>query len=311
MTSCRLPDTVSIRPFRPDDANGIVALYTACMATEPGIGPITANGWTRTISMPQFGGGRDFIVAFDGGAIVAVAESSLRDQGQRRMRNLKLVVDPAVRRQGLGTALLRAVLAQNPADGPLSLQANVWGNWASGLGFLLRFGFAEVERDIFMRCPMFQPVQGGPEGVTVRHVTEAGPVAARLAAIHNAAYFDDAGFAFFDAEAMRISLADARLWIAELDGAIVGHAVIESDEDVSWLESLAVDPAHQGRGIGGFLASCVLLGDGVDMTRPGGLSVSSANPRALRLYERLGFVRGREQGKYAALRDDLLARLAG
>jgi ribosomal protein S18 acetylase RimI-like enzyme len=37
--------------------------------------------------------------------------------------------------------------------------------------------------------------------------------------------------------------------------------------------------------------------------------VSSANPRALRLYERLGFVRGREKGKYAASRDDLLTRL--
>lgn len=187
------------------------------------------------------------------------------------MRNLKLVVDPAVQRRGLGTVLLRAVLAQAPEAGPLTLQASMWAGWAAGVV----------------------------------------PLAGRLAEIHNTAYGGDAGFSRFDAEAILSSLADALLWVAERDGAVVAFAAIESDDEVSWLESLAVDPAHQGRGIGGLLASRASLGDGVGEGRLAGLSVSSANPRALRLYERLGFVRGRERGKYAAARGDLLARFGG
>lgn len=311
MTSPTTEDAAAIRLLRADDAEGIVALYASSMAAEPDIGPITAEGWTRTIALPQFGGGRDFLVALDGSTIVGIAESSLRDQGHRRIRNVKLVVSPAARRRGLGTALLRAVLAQGPCDEPLMLQANLSVTWTAGLGFLSRFGFVQIEAEIYMRCPVLLPVRIGPDGVTVRRVVEVGSVAARLAEIHNAAYRDDVGFSRVDADGMRSSFADAILWVAERDGAIVGHAKIESDDDVSWLESLAVDPAHQGCGIGGLLASRAFLGDRVGESRPAGLSVSSANPRALRLYERLGFERRGEKCKYAASRDDLLGRLGG
>lgn len=311
MTSFQTEKTFTIRLMRPDDAEGIVALYEACMATEPNIGPINAEGWTRTIALPQFGGGRDFLVALDGETVVAVAESSLRDQGHRRIRNLKLVVEPTVRRRGLATTLLCAVLAQGPAEEPLMLQANLWASWTAGLAFVSRFGFAQIEAEIYMRCSVFRPALDGLDGVTVRRLEDVGAVAARLAEIHNAAYRDDVGFSGVDTEGMLSSCADAVVWVAEREGAILAHAKIESDEDVSWLESLAVDPAHQGRGIGSLLASRAFLGDGVGEGRPAGLSVSSANPRALRLYQRLGFVKGSEKGKFAASRDDLLARLGG
>ena len=316
MTTFRPHDSMSIRPLRPDDTGGIVALYAACMATEPNIGPITATGWTRTIALPQFGGGRDFLVAQDGDKLVGVAESSFRDQGHRLMRNLKIVVDPAIRRRGLGMALLRAVLAQPPADGSLTLQANVWGDWTAGLGFLQRFGFVQVESEIFMRCRALRPTAEAPAGLVIRRAAEVDPVLACVVEIHNAAYAGDAGFARVDVAGMRAALADVQLWLAERGGEILAFAELESDDGKSWLESLAGAPAHQGRGVGAALATRAFLTDGVAVEgggegRPAGLSVSSAYPRALRLYERLGFAKGREKGKFAASREDLLARLGG
>ena len=65
---------VVVRPLRPDDAEPVSALYGACMATEPGIGPVSAVAWTDTIRLPQFGGGRDFLVAVEGAERVGLAD---------------------------------------------------------------------------------------------------------------------------------------------------------------------------------------------------------------------------------------------
>ena len=66
--------TLVIRPLRPSDAEAVSALYGASLATEPGIGPVSAAAWSDTIRLPQFGGGRDFLVAFEDGE--GVAESA-------------------------------------------------------------------------------------------------------------------------------------------------------------------------------------------------------------------------------------------
>ncbi len=114
MAPARAP--VAVRPLRPDDAEAVSALYGACIATEPGIGPVSAATWSDTIRLPQFGGGRDFLIAFEGGVRVGLAESSLRDTGPRPSRMIKILVRPSRRRTGIGSALLRAVLEQGPAE---------------------------------------------------------------------------------------------------------------------------------------------------------------------------------------------------
>lgn len=142
-----------------------------------------------------------------------------------------------------------------------------------------------------------------------RRPADAEAYADRLAAIHNAAFHEDAGFA-------RLTAADAlrhagagHLWVALLAGEVVGYALVESEPGLGWLEVVAVDPGHRGHGIGAALVVRALLSDGVGPGRAAGLSVSSTNGAALRLYERLGFRRRAETGKYAASRADLLARL--
>ncbi len=303
------PFAVSLRPVRPADPSAVEALYRACTAVEPGIGPVTAADWSRTVALPQFRGGRDFLVAERDGHLVGLAESSPRGDDARRVRHLKLVVDPAHRRLGVATALLRAVLEQDAGDGPMTVQADVPAGWAAGLAFLARYGFAQVESEVAMRAEAPLPTVAEPAGVALVRPAIADGHADRLAAIHNAAFRDDAGFASHTpADALRHA-AGGTLWLAVVAGEVVGYALVESDPDLGWLEVVAVDPAHRGRGIGAALVARALLADGVGPGRAAGLTVSSRNGAALRLYGRLGFQRRAETGTYAARRADLLARL--
>ncbi|MGY5882961.1 N-acetyltransferase family protein [Modestobacter lacusdianchii] len=79
-------------------------------------------------------------------------------------------------------------------------------------------------------------------------------------------------------------LFDDRLWVAELDGAVVGFLAF-ADEELTWMY---VHPAHQGRGVGTALVGHLFAhaeAAGVDRVE---LTVLDGNP-ARRLYERSGF----------------------
>lgn len=310
MTPLPIEYLPEIRPLRPDDVEGIVALYAACMETEPGIGPITAAGYASWLRLARSGHGRDFLVAIDGAELVGVAESSLRDGGPRLCRLVKVLIHPSRRRRGLGTRLFRAVVDQGPSGEPLLIESLPRLAWTAGLAFVGRLGFSVIETEIIMRCAAFRPVVGGPAGLKVARMS-AEFDARRIAAIHNAAYREEAGFVPRTENDTPESLNGAQLWTAQLDGQTVAFAIVEQERDVTWLESLAVDPPHQGHGIGGVLASQALLHNGVGEGRPAGLNVSASNTAARKLYARLGFERRSEMPRYGIQRDDLLARLGG
>ena len=64
-------------------------------------------------------------------------------------------------------------------------------------------------------------------------------------------------------EHVRAGLDRARLWVAELDGEVVGYARFTS----TWLDDLYVSPDHSGAGIGSALLDLVksLLPDGFSL----------------------------------------------
>lgn len=75
-------------------------------------------------------------------------------------------------------------------------------------------------------------------------------------------------------------------WAAEEDGTLTGVAVAILRDGLWGLTFLGVRPGLHGRGTGGRLLEAALShGDG----GPGALIVSSADPRAMRLYARAGF----------------------
>jgi ribosomal protein S18 acetylase RimI-like enzyme len=97
--------------------------------------------------------------------------------------------------------------------------------------------------------------------------------------------------------------------VIEADGRSVGGLFLEHRPDTIYIHEIQILPEYQGRGIGGTVIRGVIeraAGRGV----PVGLSVVPANPRAQRLYERLGFavisvespfIRMRSTSRHAAL----------
>jgi ribosomal protein S18 acetylase RimI-like enzyme len=82
--------------------------------------------------------------------------------------------------------------------------------------------------------------------------------------------------------------------LARVDGRYVGYAVTGRTESRGYLQRLAVDPAHQGRGVG-----TTLVEDSSNWLRRRGVVTSlvntqETNKRALDLYIKLGFIQQRE-----------------
>ena len=76
--------------------------------------------------------------------------------------------------------------------------------------------------------------------------------------------------------------------IIEDDGRAAGGLLVESRPDSLYIHELQIMPEHQGRGLGTAVIRHV-MSDAAARGLAVGLSVVAANPRARRLYERLGF----------------------
>jgi len=92
-----------------------------------------------------------------------------------------------------------------------------------------------------------------------------------------------------------------QLWLAEVDGAVVGYALVpfyfalEFDGPVALLDEFFVSPEARGQGVGSKLLKGVMTGLQSEGIRRVRLEVDERHPEAAELYERLGFSRdGRE-----------------
>ncbi|KWV48862.1 hypothetical protein AS156_17880 [Bradyrhizobium macuxiense] len=303
-----MDDGITIRPLRETDAEAVVALYSKAAAVEPRLGPVTLPQWEQFLKLPQNRGGRDFRVAERNGRLVGLAESSLRDQGAHHSRFLKIVVTPEARRRGIGLALLDHVLAID-ADADLLVQTLVSRDWPAGMAFVTIFGFAHIGSEIGMKC--VEPLQPARTLAAARATIErAGDVtacAAEVARIHNAAYASDAAFRLYSPEEMAQLLSDSEVWVASEDGQMSGFCLTEPEQNSMWIESVAVDPARQGRGLGQLLVYRVLSAHEVSVEHPCWLNVSSRNAPALKIYRRLGFRPQYETCRFGATRGELIA----
>lgn len=303
-----------IRPLAPADTGAIVSLYERSMQTEPTIGPVTPEQWERFLRAPQNQRAHDFRVAVLDGVVVGLAESSLRQQAGGRVRYVKLVVDPAQRRRGIATDLLRTVVEIDGDDVEITLHGQTRDGWTAGEAFLVAMGFQYLESDFTMVCRTLRPIASRAEnGMTVSRIRDPLVHATDVARIHNAAFAADVAFHPLTPDEMAEDLRNEGddLWLAHCGDAVVGFCRIEKDDGGPWLESLAVDPAYHGRGIGSHLAHDALAAYGISENRRAGLSVSSHNPNARRIYDRLGFVERAEKRRHGCARATLFTRLTG
>jgi len=308
--------TVSIRPLSADDETAVVEFYRRTHQDDPTVGAISVAGWRHFAAMSHNQGGRDFRAAWAGdrardrarGRVDGVATTSQRARAEPWIRHFRIVVEPAWRRRGIGGALLRA-LADLDAPHPVLLQTLCPQDWLAGAAFLETAGFAPVENEIDMECAaLIAPPRPGTW--EMRRLAEPQALAEPIAALHNRAYAGTPSFVELGGGEMAELLAEGELWVAECRGALVAICHLEPEGAKLRLESLAVEPAWQGRGAGPALAYRALTEAGAGAERAACLSVSDRNPPALRAYARLGFRAVFSSTRYRADRAQVLAAMS-
>ena len=85
------------------------------------------------------------------------------------------------------------------------------------------------------------------------------------------------------------SIQRGHISIIEVDGVPVGMLQLIANSDTVDIHELQIDPSHQSRGLGTSVLTDV-VSDASARGRTVRLSVGLKNQKAIRLYERLGFV---------------------
>jgi mycothiol synthase len=135
-----------------------------------------------------------------------------------------------------------------------------------------------------------------PVGLRVRSV-DVERDAARLHEVDAASFSGRPGYVAESLREFREEHLEAHDFDAGLsrvvetgDGRIVGFLLArrELPEAIGYVDLLAVDPDHQGRGIGTMLLAEAFAGFAAAGMREAQLGVDSDNPQALTVYERAG-----------------------
>ena len=226
----------------------------------------------------------------------------------------ELFVAPAARGQGIGRALLEALVAEWRLRGGHRLQVQVPDQAPAAEALLSRAGFEPWMLD-FAQRPVVAPTDTGlPPGVSLRPARVAdGDAITSLLSEFGAprtppAERMDAVLRTFAEHLRRVDAGGGHTVVAELDGAVVGVCSVEwrnpfwTDELHAWLPDLMVTERARGRGIGRtLLADAVAAGaarTAAQLTLESGLARRAAHA----LYRSSGFA---EAGRtYRLLRAD-------
>jgi ribosomal protein S18 acetylase RimI-like enzyme len=179
--------------------------------------------------------------------------------------------------------------------------------------FLAASGFAVLEHELDMVCADAGEQRSVPirRDATVRVLENRAASAEALAAVHNRAYAGTPSFLRLGgAELSALFGGRALVLVAEIKGAIVGFCHVEQGDGESWIESVAVDPSRQSRGIGTALVAAALDVAAQEAGPRVRLSVSDRNAAAYVLYRRLGFAVTGKSPRLRADRGTVLTTLA-
>lgn len=293
------PIRISEGPLEPDQAGQVLALADAARAAD-GVAPMSEN----VLLQIQHGSGslaRDLLLTVDG-SVAGYAHLDGPDAGEDGDMSGELVVHPAHRRRGYGSALISAVVAGAEEPG-IRLWAH--GDLPAAAALARSAGFTRF-RALWQLHMLLTgralPAPAWPAGVSVRtfrpgededewlavngrafaHHPEQGSWTRKdLEVREGEPWFDPAGF-----------------FIAERDGRMAGFhwtKVHPADGDggapIGEVYVVGVDPGQQGGGLGRALTLA-----GVAHLQRLGLTqvmlyVDESNTAATRMYTALGFSR--------------------
>ena len=203
-----------------------------------------------------------------------------------------LVVTPAYRQKGIGTALVEGIqvgLKERGAEGQLAvvIDGSPYGHtFIENKGFTYSFSETTLETKA--------------EPVTLRsdiNIQSYNGEQAELITIYCEA-FGDIPEESEELIAFNTSTNGRELWVAYRDGAVVGTVTTAKENEIQWVTALAVHPNCEGQGIG-----TALLSFSKDYASKVGaafvmLDVEVDNKKALSVYEKAGFMKAQQIDYY-------------
>lgn len=300
------------RSLEPVDVAAIAALATACLAADGGLPWGATEAYVREHYLPAPPGASIGAFQVDGPPVACAAVQPAHTPEEYRATIVGLV-HPTYRRRGLGTFLLRwssaqagRLLAACPADRLHVLQLTTESLTEAGERFLERHGFAQQSAAYVMRRDLKTPLSDIPLPNGIRFATWAPALAGEFYAVSQAAFREFP------------SLPDRNLeeWVAWLgpdeDDFRPEMSLLAYCDDLPvgvivcgdrWIATIGVRPEWRERGVGSALMIEALrrfqaAGDDHVL-----LGVNVNNPRAARVYARLGFVRVGRRAHYVRTND--------
>ncbi|MDI7742335.1 GNAT family N-acetyltransferase [Lysinibacillus fusiformis] len=231
-----------------------------------------------------------FVLAYDNEQDELVGAASATDQMGLNTYEWAILVSPMYRDIGLDEALLKVIgdgLHQRGAEGELAL---VIENDTPRRKFVEKYGYSYSFSEATLEAePQTLASLESLGSLQIREYLEVKDQEALIG------IFSDA-FGDLREESIQLiqynSMTEGRiLWVAEIDGEIVGTITSSKEGKAQAISALAVHPDKQGHGIGTALLNWVKdfakrNGDEVVM-----LDVELENERALAVYEKAGFIK--------------------
>ncbi len=189
------------------------------------------------------------VLAYEDDKDLLVGAASAIDLMGLHTYEWSLVVTPAYRQKGIGTALVEGIqvgLEERGAEGQLAviIDGSPYGHtFIENKGFTYSFSEATLETKA--------------EAVTLQKDINIQPYngeQAELITIYSEA-FGDLPEESEELIAFNTSKNGRKLWIAYRDGAVVGTVTTAKENEIQWVTALAVHPNCEGQGIGTALLS--------------------------------------------------------
>ncbi|QCR30944.1 GNAT family N-acetyltransferase [Lysinibacillus sp. SGAir0095] len=228
-----------------------------------------------------------FVLAYDNEQDQLVGVASATDQMGLNTYEWSILVAPMYRDIGLDEALLKVIgdgLHQRGAEGELAL---VIENDTPRRRFVEKYGYSYSFSEATLEAHPEE--MDSLESIHIRPYLEATDQEALIEIFGNA-------FGDLREESIELihynTMSEGRvLWVAEMDGEIVGTVTSSKEGNAQSISALAVHPDKQGLGVGTALLNWVKdfamrNGDSIVM-----LDVELENERALAVYEKAGFIK--------------------
>lgn len=232
------------------------------------------------------------VLAYEDDHDVLVGAASAIDLMGLHTYEWSLVVTPAYRQKGIGTALvkvLQAGLEERGAEGQLAV---VIDGSPYGHTFIEKFGYSYSFSEATLETKA--------EPVELRDDIQIAPYAGEqteLIAIYSDA-FGDLPSESEELIAFNTSTHGRKLWVAHKDDHVVGTVTTAEENEIQWVTALAVQPQYQGQGIGTALLSFSKDYASKQSAKFVMLDVEIENRKALSVYEKAGFMKAQQLDYY-------------